>query len=959
MAQLVKAWESKNAQRAVRGAGLGLMAVSLAACGGSDDSSTSTPTTPTTPTPVTPLNALFTAGIDTLTGTSVSDVFTGTHATLSALDSVNGGAGSDTVIFIDDSADGTAFPAVSMTSIETVAVRNLSGDAAKAGTAEAATVSFQALAAGQTVTIAGVSFTAGDAGATAAQVAAAFTSATITATTAAVGGGNLHVGANSDPGKAAADTRAEVNAVLATNGYTSAAGGQVNSVLFTSNATNPSNVTDLTVTGTAVTGQNQIVTFTVKEAADNALANQAVSMTINGVAVTSSVVTGTENADTKAIADAVAAAINGYVGKTVASVAMADGTATVTVSSDSTLSIANLKGTVDATDITFGAVTLAQPLVAAAAPTVTVVDGVAAVSAASNAMTVDASAWDGVTTIKNLASTDAVTFSGMAAKATVVVEDVVAGALATTTANFDAEVTNGAADSVSLVLDGNTNAGTVTIGAGFETVNITAVGKNKIAGLDTGAKTVTIAGSGDLTITASLADATTVDGSAATGKLGLTSGVAKVAISTGSGADKITLEHAASSAHEFSVKAGAGNDTVVIKNITATGDLTDNKVVVDGGAGVDTLEVKAGLAVNLSALSAADYAKKGITGFEKLAVSDVLGEATINAERLGLNSDVSLKAGFNHAISKLDNLANNANVTIAAASSNTLTAVVKGAADAGRTADTLNFTLAGEHAGGTVSYGTLLAANVETININSTSGKETSLVTADTNTVATLTTVDAEAINISGNVKFILTNALADTFTSLETINASANTAGVDISAANVVQGISIIGSAVSDTITGAAGSDVINAGAGNDVIKSSAGVDMITFGAGNDVYDINSAAHSGVTAATADKITDFSNDVIDLAGIDAVAEGGDNAFTLVAQSTVQARVTAGGATTLKDVLADLDASDVIDGGKVGAFQFGGNTYVFANVTNEVSADTDVLIQLNGAHTLTADNFVL
>ena len=53
LSKLVKAWESKNAQRAVRGAGLGLMAVSLAACGGSGTESTA-PVTPVDPTPPTP-----------------------------------------------------------------------------------------------------------------------------------------------------------------------------------------------------------------------------------------------------------------------------------------------------------------------------------------------------------------------------------------------------------------------------------------------------------------------------------------------------------------------------------------------------------------------------------------------------------------------------------------------------------------------------------------------------------------------------------------------------------------------------------------------------------------------------------------------------------------------------------------------------------------------------------------
>jgi hypothetical protein len=37
VSKMVKAWEAKNGERAKRVAGLGLMAVSLAACGGSDD----------------------------------------------------------------------------------------------------------------------------------------------------------------------------------------------------------------------------------------------------------------------------------------------------------------------------------------------------------------------------------------------------------------------------------------------------------------------------------------------------------------------------------------------------------------------------------------------------------------------------------------------------------------------------------------------------------------------------------------------------------------------------------------------------------------------------------------------------------------------------------------------------------------------------------------------------------
>lgn len=61
VAKLVKAWESKGTQRALRGSGLGLMAVTLAACGGSGDTATDGGTDGgTTPPPVTPVVSLAT-----------------------------------------------------------------------------------------------------------------------------------------------------------------------------------------------------------------------------------------------------------------------------------------------------------------------------------------------------------------------------------------------------------------------------------------------------------------------------------------------------------------------------------------------------------------------------------------------------------------------------------------------------------------------------------------------------------------------------------------------------------------------------------------------------------------------------------------------------------------------------------------------------------------------------------
>ena len=98
VAKMMKAWESKNARRALQGAGLSTMAITLAACGGSSTTSTTTTTT-TTPTAQT---FALTAGTNTFTGGAAADTFNAglTDAglqTLQALDVLNGGGGTDTI----------------------------------------------------------------------------------------------------------------------------------------------------------------------------------------------------------------------------------------------------------------------------------------------------------------------------------------------------------------------------------------------------------------------------------------------------------------------------------------------------------------------------------------------------------------------------------------------------------------------------------------------------------------------------------------------------------------------------------------------------------------------------------------------------------------------------------------------------------------------------------------------
>ena len=121
--KLVKAWESKNAKSAAKAGGVSLMALSLAACGGSSTTTTTaTDTTTTTTTTATAASLAFTSGVDALAGGAGDDTFTGVNDatdandTFQVYDTVDGGAGTDTVHVIN--SDNAAYSPISMTGVE-------------------------------------------------------------------------------------------------------------------------------------------------------------------------------------------------------------------------------------------------------------------------------------------------------------------------------------------------------------------------------------------------------------------------------------------------------------------------------------------------------------------------------------------------------------------------------------------------------------------------------------------------------------------------------------------------------------------------------------------------------------------------------------------------------------------------------------------------------------------------
>jgi len=154
--KLVKAWESKNAKNAAKAGGISLMALSLAACGGSS----TTTTTPVVDTPVVDTPAVDAAKSfvlttatnsgATFTGGSGNDTFDATHLTMNAGDRLDGGAGTDTLNIVNQSIGAYSTPTGVVTGIENITVRNLSGSEAVAAvtgvTAQAQVVTVTAVA---------------------------------------------------------------------------------------------------------------------------------------------------------------------------------------------------------------------------------------------------------------------------------------------------------------------------------------------------------------------------------------------------------------------------------------------------------------------------------------------------------------------------------------------------------------------------------------------------------------------------------------------------------------------------------------------------------------------------------------------------------------------------------------------------------------------------------------------
>jgi S-layer protein len=476
--------------------------------------------------------------------------------------------------------------------------------------------------------------------------------------------------------------------------------------------------------------------------------------------------------------------------------------------------------------------------------------------------------------------------------------------------------------------------------------------------------TITANGSGalDLGVVSDFTKLTSVDASAASGKItlsvGPTIGVSNVdnhglAIKTGSADDTVTLTGAISSGTDTAgnvvvqtVALGAGNDKVK----SSSGSIGTG-ATVDGGEGTDV--------VASSLLNAGNASR--VTNFELLGLDS---SGTFDASLLvGATGLYALNGGGTYTgvttsqgITFGENIASGTNTltfssTVTGTTSKADAYTITFAATAGTSA-----TATSKDA---ISGSTLAIDGIEAVNIAS----------GGTGFVAnslTLTAAAARTITVTGDQDLNLTlssgtgNGVAPSSTNgngVSLIDGSAMTGKFTISNANIVApdgGVSTIkGGSGKDTITAALAKTIVDGGAGDDQITvSGEHATTLTGGEGKDTFILTSATASS-NFATAPIITtikdyDRTNDTIQIGDADPLKK-----FVPTTGNTFLEVLTAAfGGTSASPVSGGAAASSAV------WFTYGGDTYIAKQDSTNTFGSGDIVVKLTGIVDLTtaADN---
>jgi len=390
----------------------------------------------------------------------------------------------------------------------------------------------------------------------------------------------------------------------------------------------------------------------------------------------------------------------------------------------------------------------------------------------------------------------------------------------------------GTSNAVALGLNavGATSSVTVTPGS-FETVNITSTGTNDVTFGGSTIKTITVAGSGALTVVTGSSALTGFNASAATGNVtaDVTSAAAAAltTLSTGSGNDKITFDESDAAANA-TISAGAGTDELIVTSNGGTLEYTMT--------GVETLNIDAltTAALTYSARKTTDLTTVTTDADAAQAVTLVnmgSGSYTFNAKGAtvdagDVSSDHTGATTVTYSASATSVTAKTAQTTAAdytfAAAAGALTVNVGAYVDATGsiiTADkassvTLNTTSGGSNAETPVeqtTFGSVLTAGEATsITVDSKGILAASSGIAAAKATTASVTIGASAGDFDLNTPLLTSlttvagaglDLRGSTLTKLESVNASANVGHTQLPALAAATSITLSGAGTSATL--------------------------------------------------------------------------------------------------------------------------------------------------------------
>ena len=974
--KLVKAWESKNAKNAAKAGGISLMALSLAACGGSSStpdsgngSGSGSGNTPDANKTIAITSNVFTPEA----GGSGNDAFaagiSGTTQQITSLHTVNGGTGTDSILMTLN-----ANVAPTLTSIENITVS--SAAAVTLDLADSSgVVSVVNKGSSDTVTVSniGSSVTSVTLSSTANGGTFNYTASTVTGTADAkvvnvsgLSGGTLTIGAGIEEltlnGSGSASTIAALStgantlnitgdqAVTITAANTVAetisAGTATGAVTVTSNNTNATSVTTGSGADVVVMTGGAVLTDTIALGAGNDkitfTANLDDADIVGGGEGTDTLIA--TSADLLALTTALAANdnISGF-----EKIEFSD-----SVANGSTLTVASVQKTgVDTVvlDALGTAGTLAVNFVAGA-------NNLELAGVLGGELTVDAA---------GTATTDAITISNTDAAADAFSDENI---VSTDFETLNIVTSGTGANTPQVIADITMTAstgGTTTVK--FSGTNEIAVDAVTAAVIDASGLTAQTTETPTFTMTTAAVGVTTITGSDGDDVL---RGDAASTINGGAGIDTII-----GGTGNDTLNGGAGNDTITINtgddtvdggagdDVVVAADNTSAKDVIVGGDGTDTFAISA-------AVSAATSI--GVSGFEELrfdaTATQDMALFTKNSTFTAIDANTAAAVVVNNAsssIAQLHSSTTGSTVTIARLVDTTADKLSVFAQDDLSTDDgvttytalvvgdeeELTFT-SGSNAGEDLTVTDLTAGDVTKITLTGTADAK---IVNDLNTETALATVDATGltgaaeVHATGSLTAVTMTAGAGGAEFSGGIRADILTGGAGADILHGDNGADTIsGGGGIDNILGEAGADIINGGDGADVIAGGAGADTITGGAGADEFDYADDTTTVVTVAGADTITDFTtgSDTIDVDGYSSVAAG-----TIIVEDG-SALVDFADFVTRADATLDDVATDEIF---VAFNAFGtGDAYVIADTDGDGSFTVgDALIILTGINTAT------